>query len=97
MVSRQIITDNKADVVSMSFGEAELFYTKEFNGGIDFTYLPKIMDDIFAQGNAQGISFFASSGRFGRACSGSAHLFRWRPETAAPLLHRSTFPLPARM
>ena len=61
----EIITDNKADIVSMSFGEAELFYTKEFNGGIDFTYLPKIMDDIFAQGNAQGISFFASSGDSG--------------------------------
>lgn len=61
----QVVTDNKADVVSMSFGEAELFYTADFNGGIDFTYLPKIMDDIFAQGNAQGITFFASSGDSG--------------------------------
>jgi subtilase family serine protease len=61
----QIITENKVDIVSMSFGEAELFYTAEYNDGVDFTYIPKIYDDLFAQGNAQGISFAASSGDSG--------------------------------
>ena len=61
----QILTENKADVVSMSFGEAELFYTAEYNDGIDFTFIPQIYDDLFAQGNAQGITFGASSGDSG--------------------------------
>jgi len=61
----QIITENKVDIVSMSFGTAELFYTAAFNDGIDFTYIPRIYDDIFAQGNAQGITFGASSGDSG--------------------------------
>ncbi len=54
-----------ADVVSMSFGGPELFYTKAYNGGIDFTGFLRIFDDMFAQGNAQGISFVASSGDTG--------------------------------
>jgi subtilase family serine protease len=61
----QIVTENKVDIVSMSFGTAELFYTSDFNNGIDFTYIPQIYDDIFAQGNAQGITFGASSGDSG--------------------------------
>jgi subtilase family serine protease len=58
----KIINDNKADVVNMSFGGAELFYTPEYNGGEDFTQILGIYDDIFKQGNAQGITFVASSG-----------------------------------
>jgi len=61
----QIITDNKADVVNMSFGAAELLYTAAENGGVDYTYLFKEENDLFAQGNAQGITFVASSGDSG--------------------------------
>jgi kumamolisin len=61
----KIITDNKADVVSMSFAAAEVFYTPAFNDGTDYTYLLKLEDQIFAQGNAQGITFVAGSGDSG--------------------------------
>ncbi|MDE1176753.1 MAG: S53 family peptidase [Edaphobacter sp.] len=58
----KILDDNKADVVNMSFGGAELFYTPEYNDGEDFTEMLGIYDDLFKQGNAQGITFVASSG-----------------------------------
>jgi subtilase family serine protease len=59
------VNGNVADVVNMSFGGPELFYTAHYNGGIDFTGFLKIYDDMFAQGNAQGISFVSSSGDLG--------------------------------
>jgi subtilase family serine protease len=58
----QIIEDNAADVVSMSFGECELFFTPAFNGGTDFSSTVQVMHQLFLQGNAQGITFVASSG-----------------------------------
>lgn len=61
----KILEDNKADVVNMSFGGPEIFYTTAYNGGTDFTYLIRAEDDLFAQGNAQGISFVAASGDSG--------------------------------
>ena len=61
----QILSDNTMDVVSMSFGEAELYYTPAFNNGTDYSYLARIEDDLFAQGNAQGMTFVASSGDSG--------------------------------
>ena len=61
----KIVTDNKADVVSMSFGGAEVFYTKGDNGGVDYTFILKAEDDYFAEGNAYGITFIASSGDSG--------------------------------
>ncbi len=56
------VDGNVADVVSMSFGGPELFYTKAYNNGVDFTGFLQVFDDMFAQGNAQGVSFVASSG-----------------------------------
>jgi len=61
----QIITDNKADVVNMSFGGSELLYTADLNDGVDYTYLLKEENDLYAQGSAQGITFVASSGDAG--------------------------------
>jgi len=58
----QIVTDNRADVVSMSFGSPEITYTAPYNDGIDRTNIPQEYDDLFAQGNAQGITFIAASG-----------------------------------
>jgi len=60
-----IIEDNEADVVSSSFGGAEGFYTAAYNDGTDFTYILTMFDDLFKQGNAQGITFLASSGDSG--------------------------------
>ncbi len=57
-----IVEDNKADVVSTSFGLCELYFTAAYNGGEDFTYLETQFHDIYRQGNAQGISFMNSSG-----------------------------------
>ncbi|UKE72961.1 S53 family peptidase [Xanthomonas graminis] len=59
---RQIVQDNEADVVSSSFSVCELYYTKAYNGGKDLTAPLRAMDAIFKQGNAQGITFIASSG-----------------------------------
>jgi subtilase family serine protease len=60
-----IVEDNLADIVTSSFGGAEGFYTAAYNGGTDFTYILAMYDDIFRQGNAQGITFVASSGDSG--------------------------------
>ena len=54
--------DNVVDVVSSSFGECELDFTAAANGGTDFTGILKTFHALFQQGNAQGITFVASSG-----------------------------------
>jgi subtilase family serine protease len=54
--------DNVVDVVSSSFGECELDFTPAYNGGVDFTSILKTFHSLFQQGNAQGITFLASSG-----------------------------------
>jgi subtilase family serine protease len=54
--------DNSVDVVSSSFGECELDFTAAYNGGVDFTGILKTFHALFQQGNAQGITFLASSG-----------------------------------
>lgn len=60
-----VVESNAVDVLSMSFGGPELGYTAEYNGGVDQTGILKVYDDLFAQGNAQGITFVASSGDSG--------------------------------
>ncbi len=57
-----VVDTNQYDIVSSSFGGPESFYLSGFNGGTDFTYLLKIQDGLFKQGNAQGITWVASSG-----------------------------------
>jgi len=54
--------DNEVDVVSSSFGECELDFTAAYNGGVDFTGILRTFHALFQQGNAQGITFVASSG-----------------------------------
>lgn len=60
-----VVEDNQVDIVNSSFGGAEGSYTAAYNGGSDFTYLPRLENQIFKQGNAQGITFVASSGDSG--------------------------------
>jgi subtilase family serine protease len=66
---RYIVDSNAYDIVSSSFGGCELSYTAAYNGGTDFTYILQTLHEIFLQGNAQGITFVASSGdQGGLAC-----------------------------
>jgi subtilase family serine protease len=57
-----VVEDNKVDIVSSSFGECELYYTAAYNGGTDYTGILQTFHALFQQGNAQGITFVASSG-----------------------------------
>ncbi len=58
----QIVSDNYADIVSMSFGACEKLYTAAYNNGTDLTATLDQYDHVFQQGNAQGITFIAASG-----------------------------------
>jgi subtilase family serine protease len=60
-----VIEDNRADIVNSSFGLCELYYTAAYQGGTDFTSILRQFHDLFRQGNAQGITFVASSGDSG--------------------------------
>ena len=57
-----IVDSNKYDIVNSSFGGCELAYTAAYNGGVDYTDILQQEHQIFLQGNAQGITFVASSG-----------------------------------
>lgn len=57
-----VVDENRADIVSSSFGLCELYYTAAYNGGTDYTPILASFHDVFRQGNAQGITFVASSG-----------------------------------
>jgi subtilase family serine protease len=64
-----IVDSNQYDIVNSSFGLCELAYTAAYNGGTDYTYLLQAAHELFLQGNAQGITFVASSGdEGGLAC-----------------------------
>src|SRR5579862_7027167 len=77
----QVDDENVVDVVSSSFGECELDFTAAANGGVDFTSILKQFHALFQQGNAQGITFLASSGDNGAAeCIPPA--FQSNPTTA---------------
>ena len=57
-----IVDSNKYDIVNSSFGGCELGYTAAYNDGVDYTYILQAYHELFQQGNAQGITFVASSG-----------------------------------
>jgi kumamolisin len=57
-----IVEENRADIVSSSFGGPEGLYTAAYNGGVDETGVLRVFNQLFQQGNAQGITFVASSG-----------------------------------
>jgi subtilase family serine protease len=55
---------NSEDIVSTSYGEAELFFTAAYNGGVDLTGILAALHSTFLQGNAEGITYTVSSGDF---------------------------------
>lgn len=67
-----VVKRNAFDIVNSSFGGCELEYTAPYNGGVDYTYILKLYSQIFLQGNAQGITFVASSGDQGGVMCPSA-------------------------
>jgi subtilase family serine protease len=52
-------------LVNSSFGECELFYGPAYNSGVDFSFLFDFYNEVFKQGNSEGITFVASSGDSG--------------------------------
>lgn len=58
----QLDDENLVDVVSSSFGQCELDFLPAANGGVDFRPVLRQLHALFQQGNAQGITFLASSG-----------------------------------
>ena len=69
-----IVDSNKYDIVNSSFGGCELAYTAAYNGGVDETSVLQADHELFLQGNAQGITFVASSGdQAGLACPSVAY------------------------
>jgi subtilase family serine protease len=69
----QVDLENQVDVVSSSFGVCELDFTAAANGGTDSTGILKALHQLFQQGNAQGITFLASSGDQGAVpCTSTA-------------------------
>jgi subtilase family serine protease len=64
-----IVDNNTFDIVNSSFGGCELEYFPAYNQGEDFRYVLQALHEVFLQGNAQGITFVASSGdQGGPAC-----------------------------
>ncbi len=57
-----IVDSNQYDIVNSSFGGCELAYTAAYNEGVDYTSILQAYHELFLQGNAQGITFVASSG-----------------------------------
>jgi subtilase family serine protease len=72
---QQIVDDNAADIVSSSFGGPEAGYFASYNCGVDYTYVLQQYEDIYRQGNAQGITFIASSGDSGGLAIPSVNYF----------------------
>jgi subtilase family serine protease len=70
----QAISDNQADIISMSFGSCEATYTAADNDGTDYTPLLGEYETIFESGNLLGITFVAASGDLGAlGCPESAY------------------------
>jgi len=60
-----LVEENQVDIVNSSFGGAEGFYTAAYNNGVDASYIAQLTEQVMKQGNAQGITFVASSGDSG--------------------------------
>jgi subtilase family serine protease len=80
-----IVDTNTFDLVNSSFGGCELEYLPADNAGTDFSYVLTQLHELFAQGNAQGITFVASSGdEGGPACPSAEYGF---PAGAPPAVN----------
>ncbi|WP_109124066.1 S53 family peptidase [Dyella sp. C11] len=64
-VFNQSISDNKVDSLSVSWGEPEILYFPQTEGGEDFTDELRAFHQVFMEAAAQGISMFATAGDSG--------------------------------
>jgi subtilase family serine protease len=71
----KIVDLNSFDIVNSSFGGCELNYTRDYNEGVDETGVLRVYNEVFRQGNAQGITFVASSGDSGGKSCPSVNYF----------------------
>jgi subtilase family serine protease len=71
----KIVDLNTWDIVNSSFGGCELNYTPAYNEGVDETGVLQVYHEVFEQGNAQGITFVASSGDSGGKSCPSVNYF----------------------
>lgn len=78
-----IVDSNAYDIVNSSFGGCELVYSPEYNDGESFYGILDTFNDLFRQGNAQGITFVASSGDSGGLSCPSLNYFA-SPQTTTP-------------
>lgn len=88
-----IVQSNTYDIVNSSFGGPEEYYLPGYNGGTDYTYLLKIEDGLFKQGNAQGITFIVSSGDEGALQSPGLSYFN--PDPLARAIYVPSVSTPA--
>ncbi|MBV8553725.1 MAG: S8/S53 family peptidase [Acidobacteriaceae bacterium] len=76
-----VLEDNRADIVNSSFGIFEANFIAAYNGGVDMTGILRVYEEVFKQGNSQGITFVASSGDFGGLNAPSVSYFTTPPRT----------------
>jgi subtilase family serine protease len=77
-----IVEQNAVDLVSSSFGACELEYTGVYAEGRNDVGVLAAEHELFLQGNAQGITFIASSGdEGGRACPSQDYAYNGTPGT----------------
>jgi subtilase family serine protease len=91
----RIVSDNKADIVSLSFGGCEKFYTAAYNNGRDASAALVTYEQLFERGNAQGITFLVASGdEGGLQCPAPAYFSKktgqvWGAGASAPAVSPS--------
>ena len=91
----RIVSDNKADIVSLSFGGCEKFYSAAYNNGRDASGALVSYEQIFERGNAQGITFLVASGdEGGLQCPAPAYFNKksgqvWLAGASAPAVSPS--------
>jgi subtilase family serine protease len=61
----QIVSENRVDSLSYSWGLPEIFYYPEMNGGVDFTSDLQAENQAFMEAAVQGITLYAASGDSG--------------------------------
>ncbi len=79
-------------VVNSSFGGCEIGYTAAYNGGVDFTYVLDQYEAMFEQGNAEGITFVASSGDEGGLECPDTNYFTNTPTGPSRFIASVSFP-----
>ncbi|MBB6183064.1 S53 family peptidase [Oleiagrimonas soli] len=61
----QVVSDNRVDSLSYSWGLPEIYYYPELNGGVDYTDTMKALNQAFMEAAVQGITLFTASGDSG--------------------------------